>query len=1004
MKSIFQYMAYFIFQIFICIALFFHQVVFGQTFTARIYTAKDGLPESNILSTYTDKSGYLWITTTNGLSRYDGKKFVQFGLEKGLGSLIQRCIFEDSKHRLWVAASHAIGQLKADSFKIYPFNNENNVNYFFDIMERSNGDLLALSDNGVFLFEQNDWKKISLLHEKENRSVRNAAETDQTIYLNYGSSIGIRNPDKTTEIMADNAGNRPELYFNVLEKFNNRLFVSTFHSLYEIRNNRLYPLLEKYLSGKSLRVYFLDSRQGLWIFTREDGLVHFDLAKENPDPVIVPLTIKYYISHISEDKERNIWISTPEGLVKITIEPFSIYPIKTADSLQGIRHIFKLPGNQILLSNTYQGLQLFDGKKIMPVSGKISFIPGDLADAIVTDDQQNTWVATRYNKLYRLNQSNIKDFSHLLPDSNHYFCLDIDYNPNTRKIFICTDSTLLVGDSTGLNVFIPAKTGKPLAMPCGMIIMKSGEQLIYLGSNQLNLLGPDNQLIEAGLHLNIPPTVTQIKMLEDDSGNIWLATGGSGLFVLGKNTAGKWSLFEHFSTRNGLSNNNLHDISFDRFNQAWIVTSSGIDVIGLKENNKRIVVRQFNEDDGILCSNWNFGRLTNGFNGETWFSYPERLIRFDSLEMTDMQMGPSIVIEEALLNMKKTNWALHTDSFIGYRHLPYNPHIPYNQNNIHIIFQGIEFRNTRQLKYSYQLLPIDSNWSIPVSNNSVSFLRLPPGHYEFRVRVKGSFGAWSPSALFTFELEKPFWETWWFRVMALALTTSLMVGAYRLRIRRIEHEAILEKQLREMEMTALKAQMNPHFIYNALNSIQSLVADNKRNEAIHYIGTFSKLLRQTLDQSEKNVIPLSRELDALELYIQLESLRLNLELQYKCIIADDIVTEYEKIPPLTLQPFIENALWHGLSQKKGIKKLELKLDAEPGWLICQISDNGIGRSAAASNIKQLPYHESKGLSISIKRMQAFNQEPGKDFIQITDLFDQNQQPAGTRVSIRINRK
>jgi LytS/YehU family sensor histidine kinase len=206
-------------------------------------------------------------------------------------------------------------------------------------------------------------------------------------------------------------------------------------------------------------------------------------------------------------------------------------------------------------------------------------------------------------------------------------------------------------------------------------------------------------------------------------------------------------------------------------------------------------------------------------------------------------------------------------------------------------------------------------------------------------------------------------------------------------------------------MKALKAQMNPHFIYNALNSIQSLFANDKKPEGIHYIGSFSRLLRQVLDNSENNVVSLSKELETIGLYIQLETLRMDMQLQYQTMIPEDIVTEFEKIPPLILQPFVENSLWHGLNHKEGQKEILISFSIENDWLICNIRDNGIGRQKAIE-IKSLSLslHASKAIDITRKRLIDFNDTDLIAPVEFVDLYDTNNSPCGTEVMVRIKRK
>jgi LytS/YehU family sensor histidine kinase len=181
------------------------------------------------------------------------------------------------------------------------------------------------------------------------------------------------------------------------------------------------------------------------------------------------------------------------------------------------------------------------------------------------------------------------------------------------------------------------------------------------------------------------------------------------------------------------------------------------------------------------------------------------------------------------------------------------------------------------------------------------------------------------------------------------------------------------------------------------------VSDQRNDEAIHYIGTFSRLLRQVLENSERNVITLEKELQTLELYISLDALRLNMQPVYNIHIKE-VEAMYEKIPPLVLQPFAENALWHGLSKKEGDKKIDISIEVDSDWLICTIRDNGIGRAKAADlKTQHAARHQSKAIAITTKRLTDFNQDDKKPPVVFEDLFDETNTPAGTKVTLYIRR-
>ena len=201
-------------------------------------------------------------------------------------------------------------------------------------------------------------------------------------------------------------------------------------------------------------------------------------------------------------------------------------------------------------------------------------------------------------------------------------------------------------------------------------------------------------------------------------------------------------------------------------------------------------------------------------------------------------------------------------------------------------------------------------------------------------------------------------------------------------------------------MMALRAQMNPHFIFNCLNSIDNLIQMNEKEKATLYLSKFAKLIRSILENSNKNVVPCWKDMETLQLYLQLEELRWDKKFTYQVTIAEDILNGDYKVPPLIIQPFVENAIHHGLLNKiDGDKKLLIYVTASNNYIHYVIEDNGVGRTKA-NTYKQLnkPSHQSMGMQITADRIHLFNQ--GKDgSVTITDLENEQHEPIGTRVAI-----
>ena len=213
----------------------------------------------------------------------------------------------------------------------------------------------------------------------------------------------------------------------------------------------------------------------------------------------------------------------------------------------------------------------------------------------------------------------------------------------------------------------------------------------------------------------------------------------------------------------------------------------------------------------------------------------------------------------------------------------------------------------------------------------------------------------------------------------------------------------LKQQKTELEMQALRAQMNPHFIFNSLNSINMFILKNNKLQASEYLSKFSRLVRLILQNSQEALIPLERELEALLLYLELDSLRFEAKFEYKISVDDEVDTTMLKVPPLIIQPYVENAIWHGLMHKKEKGQLKIELYQQEEILFCKIADNGIGRKKAADlKSKSASIHKSMGMRITADRIRMLQQQNQKNTsISINDLVYPNGNPGGTEVLIKI---
>jgi len=317
------------------------------------------------------------------------------------------------------------------------------------------------------------------------------------------------------------------------------------------------------------------------------------------------------------------------------------------------------------------------------------------------------------------------------------------------------------------------------------------------------------------------------------------------------------------------------------------------------------------------------------------------------------------------------------------------------------------------MTYKYRLKEISDTWQEHAYNqNFVSYNALGSGEYTFEVKAVDAKGNESEILSYTFSIALPYWQTWWFILVCVLVVALLVALVFLIRIRilteqnklLLEKQAV-EKQLIESRQTALRSQMNPHFLFNALNSIQEMIMVNEKRMAGKYLGMFADLMRIYLNQSQEKTIKLSEEIEALDLYLDLEKVRFEDTLTINMDVDATLNIDFILIPPMIIQPYIENALKHGLLHKTNDRRLliNFKNDERGENLVCTIEDNGVGREESARiNKNRNPNHKSFSTSATQKRLELLNH--GKEspiLVKFIDLKNDKGIGIGTQVILTI---
>ena len=969
----------------------------AQPFLTKIYTANDGLPDSYTFGIFQDKQGYLWIGTQTGLCRFNGQKFVNVETGKSGQRIIGNIVLEDSRNRLWVGANNTVSVITRDSIISFP-SSDSQLNYIYGAYEFSNGKIWSLTSGGAYEFTGSRWNKVPMPAEFQKLPCRQVIETPGGIYVNFGWRVAKLLPDGRWQTIIRRE--YEEAFFISMYMRRGNIYVNTRQEMLKIEGEKVSSIFRAQLKDATSYNFLLDSRGRFWISTNKHGILVSDPDDEDELKYTINLPFNQ-TTFLTEDRVGNIWATNYEGLVKINDIPFVVFNKNSGDMYENIRCLTTDKDGRLLFATSGKGLYKMHGDDTRLDLLTRQFAD-DVVDGIDFNNSNEAWLVTRFRKLFKLQGNQLIEYTSKLPDDGQLLYA-VNADNFTGKVLISAGK-LYVGDETGFKTWGESFNKKELEKPGFISRFKDGSIWVATRDSGIYKLSPDG-VEKMSEKLSLSYKGADLKFFEDDSENCWFMIPGQGIHLFerkGKEFIKKMVL----TTRDGLPNNHIYAAAFDRQQRLWISTPAGLAIINYDKKGSKVQVTRVGRELSQSVLSWGTSGMACDRNNNMWVSTFHELIRFDVNRISMKQVPPAVSIENIRLNGKETSWTDHADSVAGYFQIPVHPRLRYSENSIAISYEGISFSARPELQYSYSLRSgnEDTGWSQPSSNSEVSFLRLPPGDYQFLVRAREAGEVWTAPQLFNFEIRAPFWKTWTFRILVILLIAAIIGGLARMRINRVRRKAALQKQLHELEMKALKAQMNPHFIYNALNSIQSLIADNKQQESLRYISKFAKLLRQVLEHSDNHLTTLDKELSTLDLYVQLEKLRLNMELQYTLEIDDAIIPESELVPPLILQPYVENALWHGLHRKEGQKSLSIRVVSDNDWITAIITDNGIGRKKAME-LKQGKdnYPKSMGMDITARRLKAVNGRTAEQLVTITDLCDQNNLPAGTEVRVRIRR-
>jgi ligand-binding sensor domain-containing protein len=905
------------------------KLLWAQSFVLKNYTTQDGLPSSETYSSIQDEKGFMWIATDRGLAKFDGYGFRTYTTEDGVPDNTIFEIFEDHKNRLWFKGfSTQLGYYKNDSFHIYKYNDristmspsqliknfavDKNDNIWFSKLHSK---MIPLYKERMFLAKINPKGEVDSSYSFPKKLYNNDKKDTTRVYItDKGKAVvtgGLTTNSDYTEFFSLNdkkeiasLHHKPIYGDIIVAKLDEKHFVSVVGGMKIIFTN---GYTKKIGECKSEVINLLvDSKKNIWIGYRGKGYECL-LAKDNYTKLVEGLD-GITVSSISQDREGGIWLTTLEkGVYYITPQRFMAYSKETELIDKKIIKIINIDQNILILNEKGEGLLKEKNKNTFE---KILNKKLRQQSGVVYDGKENIY--TFYPLLKRIkNKKNI-----LLPEGHKeiFVAEKYVYAPIPGKI-LCYDRGGKIYKKLNFNKL--PRVWSLFEKKDGSLLIGTLKGLFLYKNNKIIALKNRNPLFKY--------RVNDIKQF--DKNHIIVATIGGGVLLFDERTPYR---VKQYTKANGLPSLMCNTVWKENDTALWVGTNKGLCLISNVLDSNKAKFITISIGDGLASNEVN--DLCK-VGDDIWVATSSGISIINTFRYLKPLKSIPVYIKEVTINGKASH---HTSK----------PEIDYKNNNISISFLGINYQYSNQLIYKYRLKNTENKWNYTKSR-SVVYSSLPAGKYVFEVGVVKPRGEQNPLyAYYSFTILPPYWQTTWFIILVIICSLLLIAFFIKGRVSFVREQERLKHDLNTFRDKALRGQMNPHFIYNSLNAIQNYILKNDTKSSASFLSKFSQLMRLTFNNTAEELILLEKEIEGLELYAELENLRFNQKFSLHINTDNTIDRSVVKVPPLIMQPFVENAVLHGLLTKQG--KGNIWVDIKPithnnkKSLEITIKDDGIG--------------------------------------------------------------
>ena len=961
----------------------------GQSPYFKNYKVRDGLPSNNVYFVFQDSKSYIWLCSDVGVSRFDGAHFTNFTTADGLSDNEVFMCYEDRAGRIWFATLNG----KPCFFQDGKMHGEHDTPWLKDF--NLGGIVLNIfeEENGEIVFAANG--KIGKLDfSKKTASVTPLSEAIVQAWPTKSEKIGVLTDSCTIGYFHGKYTVKTDKLANIIKPVKLGELGDTLY-LTSIRNLLIYNNLKQKIisftpfpASMNEVIAVTPVADRLWVGSRS-GAYLFDRRKLQLRKVYLPGS---QVSAILEDREGGWWFSTLEDGVFYTPAP-EILQILDADgnSLGQVNCLSADASGRLWLGMPNNNFSSFESGKLAP----LQHFPKGLIPRAISSIRQLPDGSTLISG---------KAGMTLIKGGKKQFLL-----LRSTDVNMDTDGNFWMG-FTGLFRVPKAKIPKLFASnermeeaqvkdfqknyaPERLSTMRV-DRIVFDRENSAWLGTPNGLFFYQNEKMSdavLPHNMREL-IFNEKTNTLWALTESSGLFALRNGRV----LDSIGIASTGQSPKICRDFCQDASGNFWVATASGL--MKVEGEIGQLKLLDFSNIHGLGSEKLNAVEV---IGEQVFLGKDDGLVAVPFSIFTKKLPPPPIHLKRLMVNEKEQS--------LG-QPLQFSA----DENSVSFSFEGLSFKDYKKLRYRYRLVGLDDDWHT-TSNEAVEYASLRPGQYRFEVVAVNSSGVESGVvATQIFSIAPPFWMRWWFIVGVLVGLAGLVFlwvkqrerklrkqYEYQRRLMETENEKLeLQSKNADLKMLALRLQMNPHFIFNALNTIKGYYGQEKIREANSYIAKFARMLRLNLDYSDA-FIPLEQEVELLKIYMQLSQIRYPDKMDFMVEIAPDIVPSAVKIPSMVIQPFVENAVIHGIVGKLGKGQVTVVFTKKDLEIVATIRDDGIGRAAAAAKSNLRDPHKPLATAITQERLQLLRKSAEPPAVEIKDFYDENGGAAGTEVVVRL---